>query len=165
MRYQQTKREVGRWLPEKATRMIVGAAPRTLQGTRLQAMADVETPMSFKKRQPSGVLNRASPGKLLNLPSPFDSQSSTPDARKASSSSFLRRWSAASSHRKSTGDPFSDDPAGKESKIPSLLPEYNPPVDSTPLPKIAITVLCLCMLGEFLSAATVRLLPPHCPEG
>jgi hypothetical protein len=59
------------------------------------------------------------------------------------------------------GDGNDNDDAGNQDQeeqlpapiVPNMLPDLKTPQYQTPLPKIATTVLCICMVGEFLSAS------------
>lgn len=54
------------------------------------------------------------------------------------------------------GDEFNEDgllPREPEFTAPEMLPSIRTPEYQTPLPKIAITVLGICMVGEFLSSS------------
>lgn len=98
------------------------------------------------KRKASGANRGRSPSKTYRPPSP----SGTIGRR-------IQDWqSQAGASAEEPLDQDEDPEDAKEQQaeviVPRMLPELKRPDDQTPLPKIAMTVLCIIMIGEFLSA-------------
>lgn len=140
----------------------------SLSGSIVEHPSDTSadpSPLSFKRRAP-GRQNGLFSG-LLSSSKPVDALQE-PRQRSTSNASALRRWSNAiygsksspinspASRRrngKDSGSPTKREPPD-EPELPSVLPTLNPPAYSTPLPTIPMIVLCISMIGEFLSAST-----------